>query len=191
MAEQKQLRKVFVAVAVPQTVIQELVRLQSLLKKLPDIHATYPSPQHVHITLAFIGVGDESMIKAIDQALQSICFPSCAIRLGRLGYFGSPAHSTVVYVSVVGDALVRLGTTIQTLLHAQRLMQSPNQSSYVPHLTVARIKSARKPESVLEFIQTSHTSFIDFTVHEFYLLESSRVNGELTHRILYRYTLGT
>jgi 2'-5' RNA ligase len=191
VVEQKKAKRIFVAIALPEAVIQELVRLQELMKNLPVLHATYPLPQHIHVTLAFVGMADESTIKAIDQVLQSIFFPSCAISLSRLDYFGSLVHGAVVYVSVISDALIELGTTIQAHLHAQRLMKQSNQSIYIPHLTIARIKSARNSESVLEFIQTSQTSFIDFTVHEFYLFESSRVNGELTHRILYRYALGT
>ncbi|MFZ5954789.1 MAG: RNA 2',3'-cyclic phosphodiesterase [Candidatus Dependentiae bacterium] len=190
MDDKKSLKKLFVAIDVPFDVLQEMERLQQVFKQQHCMHATYPLSEHMHITLAFIGSVNNAQIPKIDAILQGIRFPAFKVLLGQLNFFGSPEFIKVIYAALYSPELIKLGMLVQhDLIAVQILPESKEDDSFIPHLTLARVKSVLDKEQLVKMINTIQPKPIPFLIDEFFLKESVHENGLLNHKTICTYKL--
>jgi 2'-5' RNA ligase len=139
--------RTFIAVTVPDTSGQKLVRLQSLLApNVPGVHWVTIAP--FHLTLAFLG-------DVADTDLNDVCRASSAasasvspfpLRLEGLGAFPTPARPRVVWVGAAAPAMAALDALQKAVAQAVAATgHPPADDRFHPHVTLGRLKPGRGP----------------------------------------------
>ena len=132
------MKRLFIAVDMPSVVIEELKRIQKLLKKENLFRGRYVNPEHAHLTLKFLGDTDESKIPLIHERLKNIKHKKMKAHLGSLDLFTSSNNMPrVIFLSLICPELNDLAQQIDDAL--SDLFPSESRP-FVSHLTIARIK---------------------------------------------------
>ena len=146
-------------------------------------------PSSYHVTLAFMaGYPDqrtEELIQGLDAWAQRRV--PLTMTVAGAGAFRSPERAKVLYLSVPGEAAVRLGEWSQQL---RALVThhggSPDGAGFKPHVTIARAQHAQNAGRLLQALDTYASR--EFVVPEVALVESrlaTRVH-EVLHRAILR-----
>ena len=162
--------RLFVALELPETVREGLVRLQG---GVPG--ARWLSEDQMHLTLRFIGEVDENVAHDIDDALVGIHAPHFTLELTGTGEFGGKIPRAL-WAGVKGnDALLHVQKKIETAL--QRIGLVPEPRKFSPHVTLARLKNSPR-EKVMAFL-SHHGLFSSgpFRVEHFVLFSSHQGSG--------------
>jgi len=133
--------RLFVAIELPQAVLDTLRRLQSELRARGLEQLRWVRPDGIHLTLKFLGETPAARVPAIAQALEQAAegVPPHELSLGALGAFGSRHNPRVLWVDLAGDLepLRRLQERIEKSL-AQ--IGFPKEARpFSAHLTLARV----------------------------------------------------
>jgi len=114
--------------------------LETLVNQLVREKIKWVDPDHLHITLQFIGDTPEPIVNNIIAALDRLHFSRFAIQFTGLGYFKRGKFPKVLFVKTApSKALQTLYTTVKGLIDPLTELPEDNRE-YVPHLTLGRIK---------------------------------------------------
>ncbi|WP_165921237.1 RNA 2',3'-cyclic phosphodiesterase [Paenibacillus albiflavus] len=132
--------RLFIAVALPDSIIHEVEELASKSKAgLPFQKWTHPTDYH--ITLKFLGDTGDDQIPAIkeevESAISEIASPF-TLAIDELGTFGKPASPSILWLGVAGQLpeLNRLQASIDEA--TAKVGFSLEERAYNPHITIAR-----------------------------------------------------
>jgi len=167
--------RVFLAVELPSNIQEKIFVLQQELKGiLPSIN--WVRPESIHLTLKFLGYVEPSVVSQLLSALEPIGekHEPFSVDVQGLGVFPQVNHPRIFWVGLTGNtqALHELVFEIEAALEPFGF--PPEEKSYHPHLTLARIKrenakvgSALMESGVLESDQYIGTLTIDrFTLFQ-------------------------
>ena len=135
--------RLFVAWPLPEGVGREIGRMTKELRaELPP--ASWPRPESIHLTFAFLGDTSEERASTIASALDSVACAAIPIRLGGVGVFPDERRPRVVWLGVdPAPPVVVLAGEIRRALAGVGATFDPKP--FRPHLTVARIKRHGAP----------------------------------------------
>ncbi len=157
--------RLFAALEIPR---EASLSLSLLRGGLPG--ARWIDVENYHITLRFIGDVDGRTADDIVNALDKIRRPEFSLRLQGIGSFGSKKpHSIWAGVSQTPE-LMALQAEIERI--CQRLMLPPDPRKFKPHVTLARLKSARGADVVPYLSGRGNFSTLPFLADRFVLLSS-------------------
>lgn len=133
--------RAFIALALPPELKERLGTLINELKT-EGIEGRWASPEHIHLTLKFLGnIGDES-IEAVGHLLEELGghVAPFNIVIEGLGAFPYPSKPRVLWVGVREE--------YQALSHTQKWLEEhlaplgfpKEEKTFRPHLTLARFK---------------------------------------------------
>jgi len=137
----------FIAIELPEEAKEGLVRLQKELERDEHKFVKWVAPGGIHLTLKFLGNISSKRIteitKAIKEAAQGIS--PFHLEISGLGAFPSLRQARVLWVGIGGevDKLSRVQQNIDSALAA--LGFGKEERSFVPHLTLARIRQGASP----------------------------------------------
>ena len=137
----------FIAVELPEEVLEGLARLRKELERDEHKFVKWVGPGGIHLTLKFLGnIPSKRVVeitKAIEEAAQGIS--PFHLEISGLGAFPSLKQARVFWVGIGGevDKLSRLQQNIDSALAA--LGFTKEERSFVPHLTLARIRQGASP----------------------------------------------
>ena len=131
--------RLFIAIQLSEEMRKALVDCLHDLKK-QGVEGNYVPAQNLHLTLAFIGeYRDPEQVKRI---LASVPLPAFRLALSEKGNFGN-----ILWAGVKGNQ--KLKTYVKELRSALDEEGIPyDRSSFVPHITLIRKVSAKKPYQV-------------------------------------------
>src|SRR4030067_167481 len=132
-------------------VLGELARSRADLKVV--------KPQMMHVTLKFLGDTDEGLAEEIHARIREACqgIGPFRIRLQGMGAFPSLSNIRVVWVGMRdGDLLGEIARRLD--LSLKELGFERDKKGFVPHLTVARAKTARNMANVQEILRNNPTT---------------------------------
>jgi len=157
--------RLFVALALPDTVASSLLTLQS---GVPG--ARWQTREQLHLTLRFIGEADGRDAMAIDDALATISDPVFSIELKGVGSFGGKRPHSLWAGVAANEALFHLQRKIESAL--QRIGLEADRRKYTPHVSLAKLKGAQNGH-VLDFL-TDHALYASgpFAANGFILYSS-------------------
>ncbi|KRB62781.1 2'-5' RNA ligase [Rhizobium sp. Root708] len=157
--------RLFTALEIPRNAAMSL----SLLRGgLPG--ARWIDVENYHITLRFIGDVDGRTADEVVDRLDRIDRPEFQIRLDGIGSFGSKKpHSVWAGVSPSPE-MNALQAEIERI--CQRIGLPPDPRKFMPHVTLARMKSARVDDVVHYLAGRGNFQTTQFTVPRFVLLSS-------------------
>ncbi len=166
--------RVFIAVEVPAEVKMRIHEVAGLLE---GRGTTLVRDEAVHVTIEFLGELDEMAVAEAKAALSEVSFRPFDIRAKGLSCF-TPEYIKVIFAKIAGGAeeCMELHRKVAERLveHKLRLQKE----AFVPHITIARVKSDANKYKVLELLQRySERDFGSFGVSKV-LLKQSVLTGE-------------
>lgn len=177
------MHRLFVAIRPPHR-IREL-----LLGTMGGISgARWQSDEQIHLTLRFIGEVDRHQAVDIHAALGAIHHPAFEIAISGLGTFDRRGQPEAVWAGVAPhEPLHRLHKKVDQAI--ARVGIAPEQRTYLPHITLARLKrSSGSVRGLLE--QSGGLTSPPFAVDSFALYESKLTPEGAVYALAEHYPLG-
>jgi 2'-5' RNA ligase len=143
----------FIAIELPEEVREGLARLRNELERDAHRFVKWVDPGGVHLTLKFLGNIPFKQVTEITKAMEEAAQGTSPFHLeiSGLGAFPNLKQARVFWVGIGGevDKLSRLQQNIDTALAALRFVKE--ERSFVPHLTLARIRQGASPSERRSF----------------------------------------
>lgn len=146
-----QMKRIFIALPIPEKIATTIIPLQNGIEG-----ARFSPRENFHITLRFLGDMHEPDIEDLDNAIGEIKFAPFDLSLSGIDFFGrTEPHS--IHAKVVENAqLNALQEKVDTI--CTRLGFKKDHLKFVPHLTLAYLKSGTQLQSVIDY-QTRNALF--------------------------------
>lgn len=132
----------FVALAMPGSYQDGLAALAAELRPAVRSRLAWTKPGSWHLTLAFLDELDSQRVEAAAEALGSLGRPAFAFQAQGAGMFPNLRHPRVLWTGVGEGAehCSELSAAVWAALAPLGLR--PEQRSFTPHLTLARVRQA-------------------------------------------------
>ena len=170
-------KRCFVSIDLPKNVKDYLAS-----KTRPDIYwIKWTSPANYHITLNFLGELKEERIAESQTVLGQISqfYKPFTLKLAEL----KTSQDMLWLLPEKSDTLGELQTELKKELRGARVGMRERRS-YVPHVMLARSKTGRAMQQVIENFQP-----VEFTVDRINLYESELTPGSATHTLIESFPL--
>lgn len=179
--------RLFIAVELPQAVIDEVFRIQSYLKKRNLFEGTYTHQGGMHITLKFLGDTSPELLAQVTQALSLIGTPvilersrdavlaqehghmALPCRVSGLDMFAAGQEIKILFLNVHSPELAVL---VKQLDAALASWYTAEYRPFIAHVTLARVKRVPDREKLLAALTEFAVNQIDFTIDRFVLKKS-------------------
>ena len=126
--------------------------VEKIQRELSLTHADlkFVDPSILHITLLFLGDVEESITREMCGLLRGEELMPKRIVLEGLGFFPSPSRPSVVWLGVTsgGEGLRIAADRVAALL--KPLGFAPDSKDFKSHITIARVKSGRNRDKLVE-----------------------------------------
>ena len=164
--------RLFVAIEMPGDVLGRIGEVQESLRET-GADLNIPGRDNLHITLKFMGEVPDSrkdeVVKLISQALER--FRPFSVKVGGVSHFGKGSRINVIWAGITEgkENLIEIIENLDKELdHIRKNEHKPS-----PHLTVARVRTGRNREALLEALrELSDVKFGEFDVKEIVLKSS-------------------
>jgi 2'-5' RNA ligase len=150
----------FIAVEITEpAVLENLRRLGTTLTETgADLRLV--EVKNLHITLRFLGNVPRSLIDEANGVLDTIEFQPFDVVLKGVGVFPSMQRINVVWVGIEQGSAELLHVFSQLEPKLRRMGFKPDRRGFVPHITVARVKSGRNRDVLANTV--SNVSGMEF-----------------------------
>ena len=165
--------RLFFAVTVPPEVTVGIVTES---KKIPAHSLRWVAPENQHFTLRFLGVVEEGRVAELISTGQETALKhhSFSLTISGAGFFPDEKRPRVFWVGTGAgsEKLIALDDDLSSALDKTGF--PTEDRSFLPHLTVARIKEGMSFGSLpfQELKSWKNRNFGSFSVNEFCLMES-------------------
>lgn len=160
--------RTFLALEINDGARQALTDVQAEFRRL-DINATYPDKDQLHVTFAFFGELGPNDVREKADALHEFQGQAIHASLEGLGAFPKPDRIRVAWAGI-GKEKKQVIALQQKLADA---LGYRNDQPFHPHVTLARIKSAKNKDRLQTFLADhAHTPFAEFSAQTLTLYES-------------------
>ncbi len=145
----------FIAVDIPEAVRENL---DGLLGKLKTNQADvkWVKSKSIHITLKFLGDVEEMQLPQIKEIMGNVAknIQPFTVSIEGTGAFPNDRRPRVLWVGVRkgSETLIRLAADIDSQLAAIGFERE--KQSYSPHLTLGRVRSPKKIDSVIDMMHS-------------------------------------
>ncbi|GAB4576388.1 MAG: RNA 2',3'-cyclic phosphodiesterase [Anaerolineae bacterium] len=143
--------RLFIALELPDHVLQALQTLQSRLRQQPGGQAVrWVRPEGIHLTLKFLGEVPARQEADITRAMEAAALGHTALALQAMGVgcFPNPRKPRVIWVGLAGD-LARLNALQGAVERALNpLGFPPEKRGFSPHLTLGRTRRDARPDAI-------------------------------------------
>jgi 2'-5' RNA ligase len=170
--------RLFVAIALPQPIRDEIIRVQQELQPLvPRAVARWVRPDQFHLTLRFLGDVPADGVEDLKQSVGAVCRNArpLSLRAEGVGFFPNPRASRVIWVGINDRAgrLVDLQQQIETAV--AQFSAEPGEKNFTGHATLGRLKNPR-PADTRDLAARAQSLekrlFGDWTAHEIEIIRS-------------------
>ncbi len=181
--------RAFIAIDIP--VSQKAIKIINELKKT-QIDAKLVETKNMHLTLKFLGDTDENLIDEIEKTIKESTKNTqpFEITLKNIGVFPNQNYIKVAWIGVENaEPLKQITETIDTKL--QNLGFEKEKRPFSAHLTIARIKSAKNKEKLIQLINKyENTEFHKIKIDKIILKKSTLTPEGPIYTNLRQITLG-
>ncbi len=149
--------RLFIAVPVPEEVVSQCTSLQ----KLDGGRFTYP--KDFHVTIHFFGEIPDEEVDALKERLSAASFDAFDASTDNIGVFHGKGNISVVW----------LGLTPVGKWKDLRIILADEVGEFMPHLTIARVKSVTDRRVLMTSLKALRTQKIPFKVDRVILFSST------------------
>lgn len=156
--------RTFIALQLPDDLVQELYSLQRLLlNKFSGVK--WVEPKNMHLTLKFLGATSPDRITSITALLERAVqgFTAFHLAVSGIGAFPNPRNPKVVWAGIQPEQqLIFFQHQLESALAA--IGYAREKRSFSPHLTLGRVRDTRARRDVRALIEEhSRTDLGSFT----------------------------
>jgi len=160
-------------IAVDIDVFPKLLEFEKEIKET-GANVKLVEPENVHITLKFLGDTNESRIDEIDKIMKDAVkgIDPFNIQLKGAGVFPNQNYIKVIWIGIKqGEPIGVIASKIDEQL--SKMGFKKEKRGFSPHLTIARVKSARGKDEILHVIaKYGDVQFVDIRVDSIKLKKS-------------------
>jgi 2'-5' RNA ligase len=132
-------------------VLTKLANAQSqLLQTGADLKSV--EPKNIHITIRFLGNITQVMVEKIFDAMMQVQFTPFNVQLKGIGAFPNPRYPRVIWAGMTTGAEQLKNVFNQIEPKLRDLGFTPDNRGFSPHLTIARVRSGRNKQQLVEFL---------------------------------------
>jgi 2'-5' RNA ligase len=193
MADNGKNIRAFLAIELPEDILQAMSGLQEKLKREIGGRISWTRPQGQHLTLKFFGDISVEDVKNICTAVQKriVSGQSLNLKIEKLGVFPDTRKPRVLWCGVTGD-VEKLSVLQKQLENDFAGIGFPAEDRpFRPHLTLGRIKDSRGVSGISEAL-TKYSAFAagEFICKELFLFQSKLSPQGATYTKLAEFALG-
>lgn len=162
----EEVKRIFIAIPLPEAVKRALDNVcEQLQQQFPSGSVRWVQADNMHLTLRFLGDTAVSQIPGIITQLDQLCPKPVRLQLHQLGCFPNQSNPRVLWVGLKGELaeLQQLKRDVDRQLAA--LSWPPETKPFTPHLTIGRVKDARKAGQVRWRCEVDEAHFGVTAVH--------------------------
>lgn len=179
--------RLFIALSLPELILNELHEQQQKLKALGLIRGSYVAKSMMHLTLRYLGETDEEKLDRIKPALTNINFPAFSLSLGKVGFFEDEREFIrIIWAELIGEALLPLVAHIDRALLP---IIGPRSKDFLSHVTLVRIRTAPHPFKLKQELASIELEPLSFLVQSFSLVRSELISGVRNYSELAQFKL--
>jgi RNA 2',3'-cyclic 3'-phosphodiesterase len=138
--------RLFVAIAIPDAVREEMVAVQRELKPLALGDVRWTNAEQLHLTMKFLGNVPNGSLEAVKQSLAEACAGAAPFRLRAkgIGFFPNERQPRVIWVGFEDseNILVNLQLCVERTLTP--FAEKPGTERFLPHATLGRFQKYRR-----------------------------------------------
>lgn len=169
MKMEKKLHRVFVAVDFPSEVIEEVARVQEVLRSGVKFTGKPTELENLHLTLKFLGEIDDEKLEKVREKLKDVRFESFDARLESVGTFSFRGNPRIVWIKIGGRGIFELQERVDSLLSEVGFAR---EQRFMSHMTIARVKYVKDKKGFVDYVGGIGLKSLRFRVGEFKLKES-------------------
>jgi len=149
--------RVFVALEVPrESVITEMISVQDELRKT-QADLKIVTRENLHFTVKFLGEISEWQAREADKRLKSLDLNHPAVTIEGVGAFPSLGHPSVIWAGVAPADRGKIVPIAERVIAELRGIGEEDSRPFQPHITLARVRSAAKRETLVSFLRLNAT----------------------------------
>ena len=188
--------RLFVVIALPETVRDEMLRAQRELQPLvPREVARWTRPEQFHLTLRFLGKVPVEAVVGLRQSVEAVCRNASPLGLSAhgVGFFPNPRSPRVIWVGITSHEhrLIDLQEKMETAVGP--FSPEPGEKNFAGHLTLGRLKNPR-PGDVRGLAARAQLfeaqSFGNWTAQRVELIRSQLSSAGARYTLLATFPLG-
>ncbi len=175
----------FVSIEFPEHVRSEIFHCFEKVKESGFCSGNFVGKDNLHLTLTFLGELDEDRLEIAKKVLAKIDFRKFPIETGGVGFFPSEDYIKTMWVEVVSPEIISLREEIERSLRKEGF--EFKDMEFVPHLTVARIKSIRDKDRFKDVLGEIRLPKLFFIAEDFALMKSHLMKSGPEYKVLDRF----
>ena len=138
------MRRIFIAADLPPDMREKMAALKRDIKGV-----RWYGPDHIHLTMRFIGEVEDDIVGEVQQALYSIEAPAIELESDGVGLFFAKKRPRVIWVGLQpAEPLKELRSRIDEAL--QHIGLPEDKKAFKPHVTIGKCKKSVDKGSVLD-----------------------------------------
>lgn len=142
--------RTFIAVDFPLEIKEKITEITAYFQtKLPPAQIKWVEPDHMHLTLKFMGETPLDKLVQIKQSMHQVVtkFPSFSIEIETLGMYPNVKRPRVIWLGINDkNNLILLHNQLDQALKGKGIKS--DRRSLSPHLTIGRVRRSADPESI-------------------------------------------
>lgn len=188
--------RAFIAISLPQQIINTLSKLQSELKNT-GADVKWVEPENIHLTLKFLGEIDEGVKDCVANAIREVASlnPAFKANISSFGAFPKIDYPRVIWVGLgAGDSeSKKIAKEIEEKL--TKIGIPAEERDFTSHITLGRVRSPKNRFKLvqelkkLESESSQRLSGLEFEVNAVSLYKSSLSQGGPVYEALQKASL--
>ena len=175
--------RLFVAVELPKEIKDKLYEFQLKLK--PVVKAVFVHKKNIHLTLKFLGEVERKKVEGIKEKLKNVQVKKFKAGLDGCGVFPNEKFIRVVWVGLKPKEKVM---ELQKKVDEELIEFSEQETRFVSHLTLARVKNVKDKKGLLETLKSVKLEG-EFEINEFSLIKSELSKDGPRYEVVETYSL--
>ncbi len=164
--------RAFLAVDLDEKLLDEVSRVQQRIMRA-NAQLKFVEPENLHFTLKFLGEISDSKVEDTKVMIENkiVEYKPFKLYIKNTGFFPHSGYIRVIWLGVENPEDY---SRMQIDLDEEFLkLGFKKEKSYIPHLTIARVKGARNKEALITLIKEMKNVYIgDMTVDKLVLKKS-------------------
>ena len=138
--------RLFAAVEVPESVRNEMIRVQRELKPLALGDVRWTNPEQLHLTLKFLGNVPASSVAALKNVMAEACAGArpFLLRARGIGFFPNERSPRVVWAGIEDDENILAGLQMRVGQLLAPFAEKPGGEKFHAHATLGRFQKYRR-----------------------------------------------
>ena len=132
---------------------QKIIDFENDIKK-SGAEVKLVEPENIHITLKFLGETEEKLLESLEEIIKESIkeIPPFEIQLIGAGVFPNQNYMKVLWIGIKKGE--KIGEIVKKIDEkTSKLGFEKEKRHFSPHLTIARIKSAKNKEKLIQIIE--------------------------------------